>query len=613
MFDSSPPSGFVHLNVRSAFSIKDGAFLPEDLVERAAALGMPAVALTDRDGLYGAPRFAQACRRTGVRPLFGATLTVRTLAGDRRVVLLARDAAGYSNLCRLLSIAHLSGDRGDPALTAGQVCERSEGIVALLGTESEVGRLAVSGRHDAARAALAPWREAFGADLFLEIVHLREPDSRERIRRMVKLADDSGVPAVATNAVRYLVPEDAFVADVLECMREIVPLASHHVTRRNDEGWLKPPPAMRALFDERPELCDRTLEIAERCTFDLGIGSVHFPEFPTPRGRSAASVLAERCHRGIDDRGLDRGRQVEDRLHHELAMIHTMGYAAYFLTVADIVDDIRAMGIRVACRGSAAGSLVCYLTRISDVDPVRHGLLFERFINPLREELPDIDIDVESARRKDIYDMILSRYGQDRCACVCMVDTYRARGAIREVGKALGLPEGEVDIAAKAFPHIGARHVREAMTRLPELRGLNLDAGQLEMLFRVVERIDGFPRHIALHPSGVVLSGHDLPDRVPLERSFEGYRMIQADKDDVELLGLLKLDVLGVRMLSAMRHCLDEIVHTTGEKVDLGVILSEDPATFELIRPPTRSAASRSSRRASASCSRSSSPPNGRT
>ncbi|HYT81075.1 MAG TPA: DNA polymerase III subunit alpha, partial [Actinomycetota bacterium] len=326
------------------------------------------------------------------------------------------------------------------------------------------------------------------------------------------------------------------------------------------------------------------MEIAGRCEFDLRVGELHFPDFPTPRGRSAGSVLAERCWRGMADREMKPTNEIRDRLNHELGLIQTMGYAAYFLTVADIVQDIRAMGIRVACRGSAAGSLVCYLTRISDVDPVRHGLLFERFINPLRDELPDIDIDVESARRKDVYDAILARYGEDRCACVNMVDTYRARGAIREVGKALGLPEGEVDIAAKAFPHIGAHHVRAAMEHLPELEGLNLNAGQLEMLFRVVERLDGFPRHIALHPSGVVLSGHDLPERVPLERSFEGYRMVQADKDDVELLGLLKLDVLGVRMLSAMRHCLDEIARTRGEKVDLDAIPQGDPKTFEMIR-----------------------------
>src|SRR5437588_8528299 len=277
------------------------------------------------------------------------------------------------------------------------------------------------------------------------------------------------------------------------------------------------------------------------------------------------------------------GREV-DRLDHELAMIHKLGYSAYFLTVADICADIRAMGIRTACRGSAAGSLVSYRTRISDVDPIHHALVFERFINPLRDELPDIDIDVESARREDVYDMILSRCGDDRAACVCMVDTYRARGAIREVGKALGFPDTEIDLVAKSFPMMGASHIREGIDRLPELKGSNLGAGQLELLFRVAERLNGFPRHIALHPSGIVLSKNDLVERVPLERSFQGYRMIQADKDDVELLGYLKLDVLGVRMLSSMRHCLDEIARTEHEKVDIDGIPLDDRPTFELIR-----------------------------
>jgi error-prone DNA polymerase len=261
-----------------------------------------------------------------------------------------------------------------------------------------------------------------------------------------------------------------------------------------------------------------------------------------------------------------------------------MGYAAYFLTVADIVADIKAMGIRCACRGSAAGSFVCFLTGISDVDALRHDLVFERFLNPLRDELPDIDIDVESARREDVYDMILSRYGDDRAACVAMIDTYRARASLREVGKVLGLPEVEVGTIAKAFPHIGARHLQKAIDELPELAGANLRGPQLELLFRVAERLDGFPRHIALHPSGIVLSNDELVTRVPLERSFQGYRTIQADKDDVELLGYLKLDVLGVRMLSSMRHAIDEIARTEHVKVDLDRIPLDDEPAFELIR-----------------------------
>ena len=397
-----------------------------------------------------------------------------------------------------------------------------------------------------------------------------ERGSDDEMRAMLRLAERLGVRAVATNPVRYLVPEDAFLADALECMREIVPIASNHVVAQNAEGWLKPAGAMRALFAERPDLCDATLAIAETCAFDLGLKRMHFPDFPTPEGRSA-DVGARRAVLA-GHRGPERARRRErcaTGCDHELTMIRRDGLAAFFLTVADIVADIKAMGIRCACRGSAAGSLVCYLTGISDVDPIRHDLPFERFMNPMRDELPDIDIDVESARREDVYDMVLSRHGDDRAACVAMIDTYRARSAIREVGKALGLPEVEVGVVAKAFPHISASHLREAIDRLPSSTASTCRCRQLELLFRVAERLDGFPRHIALHPCGIVLSGHDLVDRVPLERSANGHRMIQADKDDVELLGYLKLDILGIRMLSSMRHALDEIARTTGEKVDL--------------------------------------------
>jgi error-prone DNA polymerase len=606
---------FVHLDVRSFFSLKEGAFSPEELARRAAELGMRAVALTDRDGLYGAARFVSACQKHGIKPLLGASLTVRGRSGldpgcsdrsaglrttgtsgglddarldpsrpDGSVILLALDEHGYANLCRLITDAHMVGERGEPSVVAGQVCAHADGLVALLGPTSPPGALATGGRLEAAHRALGPFREAFGDRLHVAVQNRLEPGSSDEIRALLRLAERAGVRPVATNPVRYLVPEDAFLADALECMREIVPINRNNVSRVNAEGWLKPAREMRWLFEERPELIQTTLDVADSCAFDLGLRQVHFPDFPTPAGRSASSVLAERCWRGLERRGMAPTPLVRTRLDHELEMIHKLGYSAYFLTVAEIVEDIRAMGIRCACRGSAAGSLVCYLTGISDVDAVRHDLAFERFMNPMRDELPDIDIDVESARREDVYDMVLSRHGDERTACVAMVDTYRARAAVREVGKALGLPEPEVDTIAKAFPHIGADDLRVAIERLPELAGANLKVEQLELLFRVAERLDGFPRHLALHPSGIVLSNDELVRRVPLERSFQGYRMIQADKDDVELLGYLKLDVLGVRMLSAMRHCLDEIARTEHEKVDLDRVPTDDEPTFELIR-----------------------------
>jgi error-prone DNA polymerase len=588
-------SPFVHLDVRSFFSLKEGAFSPEALARRAAELQMPAVALADRDGLYGAARFVDACEREGVRPILGASLTVREAGtlplsrtgrrpADASVIVLAQDDAGYANLCRLVTDAHMTGERGDPSLTPEQICAHAGGLLALLGPASPPGGLAAAGRIDAGRRAAEPYREAFGKRAFVAVQHRLEPDADREIRGLLRLAERAEMRAVATNPVRYLVPQDAFLADALECMRELVPINRTNVSRRNAEGWLKPAAEMRALFHERPDLVTASLELAEACAFDLGLRTVRFPDFPTPRGRSASSVLAERSWRGLERRGMKATASVKDRLNHELSMIHRLGYSAYFLTVADIVADVRAMGIRCACRGSAAGSLVCYLTGISDVDAVRHDLAFERFLNPMRDELPDIDVDVESARREDVYDMVLSRYGDDRCACVAMIDTYRARAAVREVGKALGLPEPEVDVVAKSFPHIGAGDLRVAIERLPELVGSNLNAGQLEQLFRVAERLNGFPRHIALHPSGIVLSNDDLVTRVPLERSFQGYRVIQADKDDVEMLGYLKLDVLGVRMLSSMRHALDEIARTQHVKVDLDTIPLDDEPTFELIR-----------------------------
>ncbi|MGH2683523.1 MAG: PHP domain-containing protein, partial [Actinomycetota bacterium] len=530
---------FVHLHCRSYFSLKDGAYSPEELAVRAAELGMPAVALTDRDGLYGTVRFTDACRRAGVKPVLGAWLTLEAGASPAffRVLLLARDAVGYGNLCRLITEAHMAGERSEPSLSPREIMVRAEGLICLLGPESPPGVLASGGRPGAARERARPWKEAFGPWCFVEVRDLLEPGSTGEVRRLLRLAEDAGLPAVATNAVRHLGPEDAFLADALECMREIVPVAQHHLSRVNAEGYLKSSREMRTLFAHRPDLCDNTFRIAEACAFQLDLGAVHFPPFPVPRGRSATSLLAERCHRGIDVRGMPRSREILDRLDGELALIHKLGYSGYFLTVADIVEEVKEMGIRCGARGSAAGSLVCYLTGVSEVDPIHHGLLFERFVNPLRDELPDIDIDVESARREEVYQRILRRYGEDRCACVTMVDTYRARAAIREVGKALGYPEPEIDVVSKAFPHIGAHRIRDALGSLPELRDSNLQAGQLEVLFRVAERLNGFPRHLALHPSGIVLSDHDLPDRVPMERSFLEHRMVQADKDDVERLG----------------------------------------------------------------------------
>lgn len=585
----SPP--FVHLSVRSVYSLREGAIRLDELAARTRALGMGSVALTDRDSMAGAVRFTQACERTGVRPIYGVRLTTsHALGGERFVVtLLAQTQRGYENLCRVVTAAHHNHERTDPCATFADVAAFSDGVFCLLGPESDVGRALERRAQEASRARLARWLGVFGFErTVIEVRNWMEQGDSSRIARTLALADEVGVRAVATNGARALTQADAFLGDVLDAIRKVVPLAAHHRENRNHEATLKSPAEMHALFHARPQLLIESFRIAQECAAVLRLGVLQVPRYTIPQGapqRSVNELLAARCNAGLVRRGMSANPKARALLDEELQMCARLGFSGYFLTVADIVARIKQMGIRSACRGSAAGSLICYLTSISEVDPVEHNLVFQRFMNPYRTtELPDIDLDVESARREEIYTDILGSFSPERVACVAMVDTYRARGALREVGKALALPEGEVDLIAKSFPHISASGIKAALEHLPELKRTSLRQGQLEMLFDIAERLDGFPRHLALHPCGILISPDDLLTRTPMERSAAGFRMSQFDKDDVEALGLLKLDVIGIRMLSSMTHATAQIERATGEVVDLDAIARDDEATFDLMR-----------------------------
>ncbi len=615
------------------------------LVGVAADLGLTTLGLTDRDGVRGAVRFARAALSAGIAPVFGADLALappsttgrapervrRTPArGGRtldqrlpRVTVLARGPNGWAALCRLVSAAHaraeLTGERGRPTVDADLVGQHAaEGaLVVLLGPDSDVGRTLARRRPDLAMQQWRSWR-ARVPELQCEVVNHRGADPAGRSApfagRMLGWAHEHQIDTVLTNAVRYARREDAPVADVLDAARQLVPLDLRHLDRRTGEGYLKSSAHMTEVATEVARLSGvgteratarallaATEQLAEQCLLDpvadLGLGSVHFPELEVvdpaaaAAGRAPDAVLRERCDLGWSARALPiTGRaavDARDRLEHELGIIAGLGYATYFLTVADVVELIRSMQVRVAARGSGAGSLVTYLLGISGVDPVRHDLLFERFLSPLRQALPDIDVDVESARRTEIYTNIFERFGTARVACVSMADTYRVRHAIRDVGAALGLPPSEIDTVAKAFPHIRAKDAQNALRELPELRASRIaDDPRMTLLFSLVERLDGLPRHLALHPCGVLLSDATLLDRTPVEQSAMGFAMSQFDKDDVEHLGLLKLDVLGIRMQSAMAYALDEIERVDGlpQRPDLDAVPFDDPATFDLIR-----------------------------
>ncbi|MFG3075202.1 DNA polymerase III subunit alpha [Streptomyces sp. NPDC048225] len=629
--------GFTHLHTVSGFSARYGASHPERLAERAVERGMDALALTDRDTLAGTVRFAKACAKAGVRPLFGAELAVAapepgaertdtSVRRDRlrtpvrggafvdesapRVTFLARDGArGWADLCRLVSAAHTA--EGTPLLSWPD--NHADGLTVLLGPDSDVGRALAAGRPDRAAKLLAPWREVYGDALRLEAVwHGRKGTGHGSLRlasRTVGFAAEQGVRPVLTNAVRYADPGQGPVADVLDAARRLVPIDA---TKELDSGeaWLKDAGAMGQAAERivesagfRREAAHRLLEqtraTAAECLVDpeddLGMGAVHFPE-PHLVGagrRTAQRALASRAAAGMVRRGYDRRpghREYWERMHRELDIIAHHGFASYFLTVAQVVDDVRHMGIRVAARGSGAGSLVNHLLGIAHADPVEHGLLMERFLSKERVVLPDIDIDVESARRLEVYRAIIGRFGTERVATVAMPETYRVRHAIRDVGAALSMDPAEIDRVAKSFPHIRARDARAALEELPELRELAGESrrdggGRYGRLWELVEGLDALPRGIAMHPCGVLLSDASLLSRTPVvPTSGEGFPMAQFDKDDVEDLGLLKLDVLGVRMQSAMAHAVAEVERATGERVDLDAVPEGDLATYRMIR-----------------------------
>ncbi|MFE0276080.1 DNA polymerase III subunit alpha [Streptomyces sp. NPDC058992] len=649
--------GFTHLHTVSGFSVRYGASHPERLAERAAERGMSALALTDRDTVAGAVRFAKACARVGIRPVFGAEFAVGEQAAGAggpaaraerrrtpvrggafidesapRVTFLARDGAtGWAELCRLITAAHTAGGRPvlgwDALAGAGAGAEGAsgaDGLTVLLGPASEVGRALAAGRPDLAARLLAPWRERYGDALRLEAVHHgvegTGPGSLRLAARTAGFAAEQGVRAVLSNAVRYADPGQGPVADVLDAARRLVPVDP---ARGLDGGerWLKGAGDMARAAERIAEaagwrrdaahrLLAVTEETAAECRVDperdLGMGYAYYPEphLVGAAGRGAQRVLASRAAAGMVLRGYDRlppaqARAYWERMHSELDVIAFHGNATYFLTVAQVVDDVRGMGIRVAARGSGAGSLVNHLLGIAHADPVEQHLLMERFLSRRRFALPDIDIDVESARRLEVYRAILDRFGGERVAAVAMPETYRVRHAIRDVGAALSMDPAEIDRLAKAFPHIRARDARAAMEELPELRDVARRKDRHGRLWELVEQLDALPRGVAMHPCGVLISDSSLLRRTPVVPTSgevphgssgtggSPFPMSQFDKEDVEDLGLLKLDVLGVRMQSAMAHAVTEIERTTGRRIDLddaGQVPPGDPETYRLIR-----------------------------
>jgi len=591
--------GFVHLHAHSQYSFLDGASTVEDLVDTALEHGMDALALTDTNGLYGAVRFWNAAKERGLRPIFGCELDLLDLGtserGDersRRIVLLARDREGWTNLCRIVSAAQLAGEKTKPRATFELVARHTDGLFALCASEDT--------------NTVAQLARAFGDSLYVELTDHWGPDDAERCDRLAALARDRGLPIVATNDVRYARPEGRRLHDVLRCINlgTTLDLAGDRL-RANGEHWLKPEAALRERLARYGEAFANAAEIADRCTLDLEqigpggkgelgarMGLGRLPGFPVPDGHTAFSFLYALCQDGAHEKYGKITPPVSKQLAHELDVIDRCGLAEFFLINWDIVRFCKERRIPVQGRGSAADSIVAYVLDITKVDPIAHDLLFERFLTEDSRTMPDIDLDIATNDREEVIQYVYRKYGERYAAMVCNVVTYRARSSSREVAKALGFRPEIVDRMGRAIdvrefdPRGGDRGRGSAAAPTHDLIAeMNaLERSRVPLFREIVMAIADFPRHLSIHNGGMLITALPLVDTVPIERAtMPGRNVVQFDKRDIEDLGLVKMDLLGLRTLSLVKDAIAMIEAEHGERLDLGTLPLDDPAVYDLL------------------------------
>ena len=597
-------SAYVELHCASAFSFLRGASVPETLAARAAALGMPALALTDHMTLAGIVRHQAACADLGLRAIAGVELAVADpvfgdAAAPAHLVVLARDRVGYVRLCTLLTDANLGNPRA-PIVPFSALAEQPEGLIVLTGGHNgTLTRLILAGRIREAEDVARRYAEAFGRDgVWVELQHHRLPESIGLMRQLVRLAESVGLGVVATNDVYHATREEYALRDLMTCARLGITVDTPHGERPcNDEAYLKSGNEMAALFAPLPwgeAALAASAEIAAQCDLSLLRGVCVAPRVPLPEGETSSSRLRALCLTGLAARYGDDERETPQRrqLEHELTIIERLELEEFFLCVQDIVSAAHGMGIRCSGRGSAANSIAAYCLGITGVDPLAHGLLFERFLNPDRRGMPDIDIDVQSDRREELIRYVERTYSERHAAMVANVNTYRPRSAMRDAAKALGFPFPLVNRMTKVLHHHASRDAlpgyHEELARVvagyPDEAIRARCLARLPLLLDLTPRLCGLPRHLSLHNGGMVLTREPLTELLPVRVSANGVRALEVDKDDVERLGLIKFDLLGLRTLGAIEEALALIEETTGARPDIDHLPLDDPATFRLIR-----------------------------
>jgi len=579
---------FVELHAQSAFTFLEGADQPEALVAEAARRGMPALALVDRDGVYGAPRFHRAAVDAGIRPLVGSELT---LAGGARLPVLVEDREGWQNLCRLITRAKLGAPKGKAALSLEDLEASANGLVCLTGgARGPLAAAVRAGDRDAARAILDRLVGIFGrASVFVEVQRHFDRAQERDLERLVALARAARVPLLAANQPLYARPGGRAVADVFTCIREKTDL--DHAGRRllaNAERGLRDGAATTAAFRDLPEAVAAGGELALRLGFTLKDLGYRFPDFPLPPGESVQAHLRDLVARGVRARYGAAGPLVERarrQVAHELEIIGRLDLAGYFLIVWDIVEFCRANDVLVQGRGSAANSAVCYALGITAVDPVKMELLFERFLSESRGEWPDIDLDLPSGeRRETVIQYVYRRYGRLGAGMTANVITYRGRSAAREVGKALGLPGDMQDRLAGLVENWGYQDPQAVLTRHLQEAGCDTRHPRIRKFAALWTRLQDLPRHLGQHSGGMVIAAGRLDDVVPLEpATMPGRVVVQWDKDDCAALGIVKVDLLGLRMMSVLQESI-ALVSETGGVVDLAHLPADDKAVYGMLQ-----------------------------
>ena len=567
-------SAYVPLWCKSVYSFLEGASHPDELVEEASRLGLRSLALTDRDGVYGIVRAHKKAREVGLHLIVGSEIT---LDDDSRLILLATDREGYARLCRLISKGRLRSPKGISHVSVEEVCGHAKGLVALWG-----GARSLLVRENDPRAMAGALRDAFGDRVYALLTRHRDSDDGRREHRVRARAQYYRLPLVAGMETLYHTPARRDLQDVLTCIRHGVSLSgAGQLTHPNAEHALRPPYGFDLLYEDDLLAVRRTEEVAERCTFSLQDLRYRYPSENLPDGTTSAQRLRDLTMAGAGDRypkGIpqDVARQIEK----ELGLINELEYEGYFLTMWEIVQYCRRSDILCQGRGSAANSAVCYCLGITAVDPVRMKLLFERFISRERAEPPDIDLDIEHNRREEVIQHVYGKYGRTHAAMVANFIRYRARSAVREVGKVLGFPETTIEQVTRLLSHYETPS-RESLVEA----GLDPDSPAFAHLLRLTAEIEEVPRHLSIHPGGFLLGHEPVHDLVPIENATMPERtVIQWDKEDVEELGLFKVDLLGLGALNVAHRCLDLIEKHSGQTYTLATIPAADPATFEMIR-----------------------------